>query len=82
MGAVYTELMHKQITRILMVFVLASFAETAFGVDRSEDEAAVRSVVTRQQESWNRHEAKAYAETFTEDADVVERVGMVVERTS
>jgi hypothetical protein len=48
MGILYTELMNKQIIRILMLFALASFAETAFGVDRSEDEAAVRSVVTRQ----------------------------------
>jgi uncharacterized protein (TIGR02246 family) len=75
MGILYTELMNKQIICILMLFALASFAETAFGVDRSEDEAAVRSVVTRQQESWNRHEAKAYAETFTEDADVVNVLG-------
>jgi uncharacterized protein (TIGR02246 family) len=75
MGILYTELMNKQIIRILIQFAIASFAETAFGVDRSEDEAAVRSVVRRQQEGWNRHEAKAYAETFTEDADVVNVLG-------
>jgi uncharacterized protein (TIGR02246 family) len=67
--------MNKQIIRIFMLFALAKFAGTAFGVDRGEDEAAVRNVVTRQQESWNRHDAKAYVETFTEDADVVNVLG-------
>ena len=30
---------------------------------------------TRQQEAWNRHDAKAYAALFTEDGDLVNVVG-------
>jgi len=42
---------------------------------QSQDEAAVRSVALRQADSWNRHDAGAYAALFTEDCDVVNVVG-------
>lgn len=37
----------------------------------SGDEAAVRAVVQAQQHDWNRHDARAFAALYTEDADVV-----------
>lgn len=37
----------------------------------SADEAAVRAVVQGQEDAWNRHDAKAYAARYWEDADVV-----------
>lgn len=45
------------------------------GADAAQDEAEIRSVEARQAETWNRHDAKAYADLFTEDADVVNVVG-------
>ncbi len=39
------------------------------------DEAEVRAVAMRQAETWNRHDAEAYANLFTEDCDVVNVVG-------
>jgi uncharacterized protein (TIGR02246 family) len=42
---------------------------------RAQDETEIRRVETEQQEAWNRHDAKAYATLFTEDADVVNVFG-------
>ena len=39
------------------------------------DEADVRATVLRQAETWNRHDAAAYAALFTERCDVVNVVG-------
>jgi uncharacterized protein (TIGR02246 family) len=47
----------------------------ALDADHSQDEAEIRHVQKRQAEAWNRHDAKAYAELFTEDGDVVNVVG-------
>ena len=41
--------------------------------DRAADEAEIRTVQMRQAEAWNRHDAKAYAALFAEDADDRER---------
>ena len=41
----------------------------------SQEEAAVRKVEADQREAWNRHDAKAWANLCTEDADVVNVVG-------
>lgn len=40
-----------------------------------QDEAAIREVQARQAEAWNRHDAAAYANLFSEDGDVVNVVG-------
>jgi uncharacterized protein (TIGR02246 family) len=42
---------------------------------RTEDETAIREVENRQQEAWNKHDAKAYAALFTADGDCVNVVG-------
>ena len=42
---------------------------------RSQDEKAIRQVQVRQAEAWNQHDAKAYANLFTKDGDVVNVVG-------
>ena len=62
----------------LMFAILVSVAALAVPVssaDRSQDEAAIRKVETGLQEAWNRHDAKAFASFFTEDADCVNVVG-------
>ena len=44
--------------------------------DSSEaDTAAIRQLEARQQDAWNRHDAKAYADLFSEDGDCVNVVG-------
>jgi uncharacterized protein (TIGR02246 family) len=63
----------------LLPFILAMLAastQKTLSADQSQDEAEIRNLVqTRQQEAWNRHDAKAYAALFTEDGDLVNVVG-------
>jgi len=48
----------------------------AVGAFASEaDYAAIREVQTRQAAAWNAHDAKAYADLFSEDGDVVNVLG-------
>ena len=47
----------------------------ALGAQSAGDEAEIRDLQARQQQAWNRHDAKAYAALFTEDGDVVNVVG-------
>lgn len=65
-------------TRHLVVGVLASFgtlSAPSVGFAQSVDEAEIRNVQVRQADTWNRHDAPAYAALFTEDGDVVNIVG-------
>jgi len=75
MGSEQREIMNKQLLT-LSILILATIApKAAFGGPHDQDEADIRNVETRQQEAWNRHDAKAYAALFTEDADLVNVVG-------
>lgn len=56
---------------VLLAFALAP----AVRGDEARDTADIRDVQARQAETWNRHDAKAYAALFAEDADVVNIVG-------
>jgi uncharacterized protein (TIGR02246 family) len=60
---------------LALLALLASPSAPAASADRARDEAEIRAVQARQAETWNRHDAKAYAALFTEDADVVNVVG-------
>lgn len=42
---------------------------------RSADQKQIRAAATAQQDTWNRHDAKAYAALFAEDGDCVNVVG-------
>ncbi|WP_317996269.1 SgcJ/EcaC family oxidoreductase [Vulcanimicrobium alpinum] len=65
----------KQLSSVLLTVLLAAPA-TVCSAGPSGDEAEIRSLVSkRQADAWNRHDAKAYAALFTEDADVVNVVG-------
>lgn len=55
----------------LVIFVTANL----FAAGTPADEAAIRALEARQPEAWNKHDAKAYASLFTEDADCVNVVG-------
>ena len=59
----------------LISILLAVLPRATFSQDQSQDEAEIRNVETRQQEAWNHHDAKAYANLFTEDGEVVNVVG-------
>ena len=69
------EIMNKQLLTLSILILATTSPKTAFGSPHDQDEADIRNVETRQQESWNRHDAKAYAALFTEDADLVNVVG-------
>jgi uncharacterized protein (TIGR02246 family) len=59
----------------LSILVAAASAPPHQGAARDRDEAEIRNVQTRQAAAWNGHDAKAYADLFTEDGDVVNVVG-------
>ncbi len=64
--------------RVLVACALALYlccAALAADKPRSRDEKQLRDVQTAQQESWTRHDARAYAALFSEDGDVVNVVG-------
>jgi uncharacterized protein (TIGR02246 family) len=57
---------------LFAVFLCASLSHA----DQKQDEADVRAVVaSRQQDAWNKHDAKAYANLFTNDGQVVNVLG-------
>ena len=69
------EIMNKQLLTLSILILATTSPKAAFGGPHDQDEADIRNVETRQQEAWNRHDAKAYAALFTEDADLVNVVG-------
>jgi uncharacterized protein (TIGR02246 family) len=54
---------------------LAASSFPAAAAAQALDEGEIRNVQTRQADAWNRHDAKAYADLFTDDGDVVNVVG-------
>ena len=62
--------------RIGALLVLMSvFGVSEIGAQSARDEAEIRDLQVRQQEAWNRHDARAYAALFKDDGDVVNVVG-------
>ena len=59
---------------VVLVMVMTCDA-SALGADRARDESEIRQLQARQQDAWNRHDAKAYAALFSEDGDIVNVVG-------
>jgi uncharacterized protein (TIGR02246 family) len=70
-----TKIMNGQLLRALILTSLAALPAAAFSQDHGQDEAEIRTVEKQQEEAWNHHDAKAYANLFTEDGDVVNVVG-------
>jgi uncharacterized protein (TIGR02246 family) len=63
-------------SRILIVALLVAICATAHvNASAQQDEAQIRELQTQQAAAWNRHDAVAYANLFTEDGDVVNVVG-------
>ena len=60
----------------LALFLSASaLTMSSSGAAQTPGEREIRNVQTRQADAWNRHDATAYANLFTEDGDVVNVVG-------
>ena len=58
-----------------LLVLMAGFGIPAHGAQNARDEAEIRDLQSRQQEAWNRHDAKSYAALFTDNGDVVNVVG-------
>jgi uncharacterized protein (TIGR02246 family) len=67
--------MNRNLLKTLTLSLVTIVAGTAFGQDRSQDEAEIRNVEKRQQDAWNQHDAKAYASLFTDAGEIVNIVG-------
>jgi uncharacterized protein (TIGR02246 family) len=68
--------MRIKLMTILGIFLLGAVPQPAAEPHtQNKDDAAIRELQVRQQEAWNRHDAKAYADLFTEDGDAVNVVG-------
>jgi uncharacterized protein (TIGR02246 family) len=68
-----TDAMKSTISFVLSMGVI--LAPTIFAENQSADEAAIRALEARQPEAWNKRDAKAYANLFTENGDCVNIVG-------
>ena len=53
----------------------AVFIISGAACGQNMDDAQIRDLQTRQADAWNRHDATAYANLFTEDGEVVNVVG-------
>jgi uncharacterized protein (TIGR02246 family) len=67
--------MNRTLGALLLLALATTLPKAAFGGDLSPDEAEIRNLEIRQQEAWNRRDAKAYSDLFAEDGDVVNVVG-------
>ena len=62
----------------LLALSLSIIAGTASALEgHAQDEAALRALVARQEEAWNRSDAAAWSKDFAPDADFVNIAGMV-----
>lgn len=67
--------MTKQTPIGVLLALMTGFGIPALGAQNARDEAEIRDLQVRQQEAWNRHDARAYAALFASDGDVVNVVG-------
>ena len=58
---------------IFAAVIIATLPASALAQSRDEDD--IRTAATRQADTWNQHDAKAYGALFTDDCDVVNVVG-------
>ena len=63
--------MKRQLLRFVFLVLVTVVAAPAFSADQSGDETEIRKVVAATAETWNRHDMKANANLYAEDADVV-----------
>jgi len=59
-----------------MIILCCSLLMGSAVADQNPDEAAIRQTVMGLQEAWNRHDMRAFANLFAEDADFVNVAGV------
>jgi uncharacterized protein (TIGR02246 family) len=59
----------------MIILMLELLMGSVSGADQNSDQAAIRQTVMGLQEAWNRHDMKAFANLFAEDADFVNVAG-------
>src|SRR5688572_18341558 len=67
--------MTRFLTAILLIVTMIGGAAVLLYANENKDEADIRQVQVQQAMAWNQHDARAYANLFTEDGDVVNVVG-------
>jgi uncharacterized protein (TIGR02246 family) len=59
----------------ITVFMLASVVSTPLLAQSTEDQEAISAIAPQWAEAWNRGDAKAIGDMYTDDADYVEMTG-------
>jgi uncharacterized protein (TIGR02246 family) len=67
---------HVVSTVLLLLVAISTAAAQEGGRSQGGDEAAVRAVASASVDAWNRHDMKAFAALFAEDADFVNVIGL------
>lgn len=60
---------------LIVLLSRAALAQTISAGDHRDDDAAIKRVLARNAEYWNRHEFARRAELYTEDSEIVNVVG-------
>jgi uncharacterized protein (TIGR02246 family) len=67
--------MDRKIITVALVAAICATVNMSINASPRQDEAQIRELQALQAAAWNRHDANAYANLFTEDGDVVNVVG-------
>ena len=67
--------MNRHILGCMMIFLMAALEGPLLRAGQSPDEAEIHRVETGFEQAWNRHDMKAWANLFAEDADFVNVAG-------
>ncbi len=70
-----SDTMNKTLAAISFVIFALALPRIALSDSSEAETTAIRELERQQQEAWNRHDAKAYANLFSEDGDCVNVVG-------
>lgn len=70
-----SDTMNKTIAAVSFIVFAIAFADTARCGSTDAETTAIRELEKQQQDAWNQHDAKAYANLFSEDGDCVNVVG-------
>jgi uncharacterized protein (TIGR02246 family) len=62
---------HSFITCLFSFFAAISFSQTNLS-----DEAAIKSIIQKQEDLWNKHDMVAFSQFYTDDATLINFIGM------